>query len=391
MIKAFLIDDEYPALQELQYLLESYPEIQVAGLFDNPLEAWEKIEQEKPDVVFLDIDLPYMNGIELGVKIQAQRYGTFIVFVTAYSEYALKAFQAYPLDFILKPIDEERFQQTMEHFLEQYRLIQEKKQRDTSIYIRCFGKLEISRKDYQDREDEGRNVLKLPGRNVKELLAYLITRSGKPVSRKELISVLFDGVEDKKTVNHLHVTVYNLRKTLESFGVHRQYITLQEDYTLEIAPGVCDYVDLVNFLQQNPILDEDNYKEAQRLLQLYQGAFLEEEDYIWAVEVRAWAEQMVEDLTLKLAEYYETTGEFIKAEQNLLALLGNNPLSEQGHHFLMDLYLARNFRIKFVRHYEKYRKIWKEELRISPEERYTRLYKKISDLLEGSDDPSSSH
>ena len=198
-------------------------------------------------------------------------------------------------------------------------------------------------------------------------------------------------MEDKKTINHLHVTVYNLRKTLESFGVHRQYITLQEDYTLEIAPGVCDYVDLVNFLQQNPILDEDNYKEAQRLLQLYQGAFLEEEDYIWAVEVRAWAEQMVEDLTLKLAEYYETTGEFIKAEQNLLALLGNNPLSEQGHHFLMDLYLARNYRIKFVRHYEKYRKIWKEELRISPEERYTRLYKKISDLLEGSDDPSSSH
>lgn len=121
MVKAILLDDELPALWELKHMLDNYPEVTVAGMFTNPHEAFKIIETEKPDAVFLDINMPLINGIDLALKIQELPFEVMIVFVTAYSRYYQQSFQANPLDCILKPIDEEHFQETMERLLEQYR------------------------------------------------------------------------------------------------------------------------------------------------------------------------------------------------------------------------------------------------------------------------------
>ncbi|RQD73390.1 MAG: response regulator [Candidatus Syntrophonatronum acetioxidans] len=383
MIKAFIVEDEFPAQEELKYLLNKYPEISVTGTFQNPKEALKKIKEEKPDVVFLDIDMPFMNGIELALKIQNLRHDIIVLFITAYTEYSLEAFKAYPLDYILKPVDEERFHRTMEHLKKQYHLIQGKKLREEEVFVRCFGKLEVSRMEIlKGTGKKKRDTLKISNRKVKELLAYLISRFGRPVSRKELIDILFNRIEDKKTINHLHVTVYNLRRTLDRFGIHRKYITLKEDYTLEISPGVCDYVDLVNFVSNNSFIDESNYKEAERLLKLYQGTFLEDEDYVWSAETREWVEDMVEKLFLKLAEYYENADKFIQAERSILALLDMNILSEQAHHFLMDLYISRNKMMKYIRHYEEYKRLWQKEMGAEPEDKYREFYQRARKFIE---------
>ncbi len=379
MIKAYIIDDERPALQELEYLLGGYPDIEVTRVFEDPLNALGEIEADKPDVVFLDIDMPHMNGIELGIKIQALRAGIIIVFVTAYSEYSLEAFNAYPLDYILKPIDEERFRQTIEHVIEQHKLRQKVSNNRQDIFIRCFGRLEIT-KNGQTKES-----MKLTNKKLKELLAYLIHRFGKPVTRKELLQLLFDGVEDKKTVNYLHVTVYNIRNMLESFGIDRSQVLIKENYTLEIAPEICDYVDFVNFIATQPVVDAANVQEVERLIALYSGAYLEEDDYTWTVDTREWLEECFESLLLKLATYYDANGKFERAEHALLRLLNKNPLSEQGNAILMDIYIARQRYDKFINHYLNYKKVLTEELGVEPEEKFTAYYKlAVKDVIENS-------
>jgi two-component SAPR family response regulator len=113
-MRAVLIDDERPALDELSYLLKENS-IEVIGTFQNTNGVLDFILQEKSDVVFLDIELREKNGIDFGVELQNSIESTAIIFVTAYPEYALEAFRAYPLDYITKPVDEERLARTLRH------------------------------------------------------------------------------------------------------------------------------------------------------------------------------------------------------------------------------------------------------------------------------------
>lgn len=119
-LKALIVDDEYPARQELRFLLEKYDkDIQIVGEAANSQEAWELITALDYTVLFLDIDMPGCNGLELTKKLydHAQKNNNevpFIIFVTAYDEFAVDAFGVNAIDYLLKPIDPERFNNAMQ-------------------------------------------------------------------------------------------------------------------------------------------------------------------------------------------------------------------------------------------------------------------------------------
>ncbi len=106
MIRALVIDDERLARQELKNLLQNFDQIQVVGESGNVDEALDMIDKENPDLIFLDIQMPGKNGFELLDEIQGN--APDVVFVTAYDEYALKAFEVNALDYLMKPVDEDR-------------------------------------------------------------------------------------------------------------------------------------------------------------------------------------------------------------------------------------------------------------------------------------------
>ncbi|MDP4663487.1 MAG: LytTR family DNA-binding domain-containing protein [Salibacteraceae bacterium] len=106
MIRALVIDDERLARQELKNLLQNFEQIQVVGESGNVDEALDLIDKENPDLIFLDIQMPGKNGFELLDEIQGN--APDVVFVTAYDEYALKAFEVNALDYLMKPVDEDR-------------------------------------------------------------------------------------------------------------------------------------------------------------------------------------------------------------------------------------------------------------------------------------------
>ncbi|WP_087019095.1 two-component system response regulator BtsR [Thaumasiovibrio subtropicus] len=113
MITALVVDDELFAREELIELLEEAGDIEIIGQCSNAIEALKKIHQDKPDVVFLDIQMPQITGIEL-LSMMDQDTMPKIVFVTAYDEYAIQAFEENAFDYLLKPLEEHRLRKTLE-------------------------------------------------------------------------------------------------------------------------------------------------------------------------------------------------------------------------------------------------------------------------------------
>ncbi|ATW25537.1 response regulator [Candidatus Formimonas warabiya] len=368
MISVLLVDDEIPALEELEYFLSSYRDVSIWGMYTNPIEALKFMETKKPDVVFLDIDMPGINGMEFAVKIQDIAIQTEIVFVTAHHEFSLQAFDVHAVDYILKPIVRERFKKTMARLMEQCTIKRELHKTTESIFIKCFGKFEII-KNGQTKE-----ILKWRTNKTKELFLYLLYKHEKTCTKNELITVLFHGIEEKKAHNNLYVTMYYLRKNLEDFGVDRSILLLKEDYSLEVYDGTCDYIELLRFLHKNLTLDEDNIDRCHQVIESYKGCFLEEEDYSWAYEIREYLDRKYEELLVLMADYYQKKNKMNKAENILRRLLRYNPLTEEGCRMLLELYMNTHNTEAFIKLYQAYEKTMKDELGLMPEKKYHDYY-----------------
>lgn len=119
MIRTVLIDDEAPARDELRYLLtkDHSDVISIIGEADNATSSISLITKEKPDLIFLDIHMHGLSGLELGEVIRDISPKSKIIFATAYDEYALKAFELQALDYVVKPIEEERLSKAIQHAL----------------------------------------------------------------------------------------------------------------------------------------------------------------------------------------------------------------------------------------------------------------------------------
>ncbi len=113
-MKCIVVDDEIPARDEIIYLLKETSEFEIVGEASNGIEAYNLIKKHKLDVVFLDINMPKMDGFDLVKEMLSLNNIPYIVFVTAYDQYAIKAFEVNAIDYILKPINKKRLMTTIE-------------------------------------------------------------------------------------------------------------------------------------------------------------------------------------------------------------------------------------------------------------------------------------
>lgn len=108
-ISALIVDDEKPAREELAYLLKGFPEVNVVGQARNGLEAVHFIKEKSPDLVFLDVQMPGLDGFGVIKKLVDKKVKLpHIVFATAYDHYAVQAFEVHAVDYLLKPFDKGR-------------------------------------------------------------------------------------------------------------------------------------------------------------------------------------------------------------------------------------------------------------------------------------------
>ncbi|MEC6881013.1 LytTR family DNA-binding domain-containing protein [Photobacterium piscicola] len=107
-LNALIVEDEYLAREELTYLIEKHSTINIVAAFDDGLDAFKFLQSNKVDVVFLDINVPSIDGMLLARNIAQFSHKPQIVFTTAYKEYAVDAFELEAVDYLLKPLNEQR-------------------------------------------------------------------------------------------------------------------------------------------------------------------------------------------------------------------------------------------------------------------------------------------
>jgi two-component system LytT family response regulator len=116
MIRALLIDDEPLARMVVKEYLQAFPQIEVLQECGDGFEGLKAIQQYQPDLIFLDVQMPKINGFEMLELVDEQ---PAVIFTTAFDEYAIKAFEAHATDYLLKPFSKERFNKAIEKFLAQ--------------------------------------------------------------------------------------------------------------------------------------------------------------------------------------------------------------------------------------------------------------------------------
>ncbi|WP_366923622.1 LytTR family DNA-binding domain-containing protein [Metallumcola ferriviriculae] len=108
VLRVVLVDDEAPARDEIQYLLAELPDIIICGQADNGKSALDIIREIKPDVIFLDIQMYDLNGFTVAEMLLRMENPPLIIFITAYEEYAVRAFEVNAIDYVLKPFSRKR-------------------------------------------------------------------------------------------------------------------------------------------------------------------------------------------------------------------------------------------------------------------------------------------
>lgn len=153
-IKCLLVDDEPVALEGLKFMCAKYDQLEVVGTCSNGVEAIDSIRKLQPDLILLDIQMPKLNGIEVLTSLEAPLPN--VIFITAYDEFAIKAFELNAIDYLLKPFTDERFDQAIEKVMAKGAV-------DFSSLINSHKKSADKGPDVR-HQDEQRMVIKIDGK-----------------------------------------------------------------------------------------------------------------------------------------------------------------------------------------------------------------------------------
>ncbi|WFR58387.1 response regulator [Anaerocolumna sp. AGMB13025] len=362
-ITAILVDDERLALKIMDIMLQKYPQIKIIGQYTNPIQAIEDIKLLKPNFVILDIDMPCMNGMEAAERILEESPGTQIVFVTAYEEYALKAYEFHPMDYLLKPVEEKRLDKLVSYLINKISIVKyipEKK-----LLIRCFGDFCIK---WEDQEP-----IKFRTEKTREIFAYLVDHYNQKVDKDEMLDSLWPEENPEKAIKQLYNGIYYIRRALYEYGIRDNQMMIAGDYQL-ILKNVD--LDLLQIKDLNQCSEED----LEDKIKLFQGLYFGKLDYVWLQLKREEYLLLYQKNLLKLISLYTTDNQYEQAERLLLKAFHEDYINETIVEALLKLYLKLQNKTKGIRIYQSYQIALREELNEHPSKIIKEYYNKLKRL-----------
>lgn len=352
-MRAVIVDDERLAVVRLQQILENRADVEIVGAFTRYSELLREFKRLRPDVAFLDIDMPGMNGLELAAALLEMDEDLEIVFITAYDQYALEAFRVNALDYLLKPVDESVLDHTVRRIIKR-KARQPANKTDAPVKIQCFGQYLVP------RLEDGKSV-DFPTAKAEELLAFLLVHREMNISKWMICESLWPEHEPRKAEQNLHTTVFRMKKTLLENGIHIHLSSKKGFYHFQLQEA-CDYVRFEELRQQGTELLAKSPAEAEQVLRMYKGALFGYKDYNWCEAAREQANQSFRDLARALARYYIREGEYQLAHSFLQYVLSIVPYEEEAHEMILQIYLHWKDRTSFYMHYNKMKETLKQEM-----------------------------
>lgn len=267
-----IVDDEIDTLEEIEFYVKKYNFFDSCVVCKNALEALEQAGKNSFDMALLDIDMPVINGLELADTLLNIFPFMKVIFITAYNHYATEAFEVNAIDYVLKPIREERLFKALDRFVEKRSDKLQGKKDKHEIYIQTFGKFVVK---------IGEDVVKWNRQKSPEIFAYLLENREIPVHKEKLCDLLWPDLEPKKALVNLQTAIYSIRKTFATYKNHQISIEYAgNSYILNVQNVYIDVVEFDNEIQKAMDLQDKAFLE--HAVRLYKGEYLAEEGWIWA-------------------------------------------------------------------------------------------------------------
>lgn len=251
-MNVLIVDDEPMMLEMAEDIVkEAIPDVTVMSALEPDL-ALKKTKEQPCDVALLDIEMPGMTGLELAKELKNRNPDINIIFVTAYAEYALEAFELYASGYLMKPLNRESVRNAFAN------LRHAPGSGTALLRVQCFGNFEMFYKN---------EPVAFARARAKELMAYLVDRRGAAVSVGELCAVLWeDSVEQEKNKHYMRNLISDIRKTLRDCGADEVFISKRNQYAIDPSKLDCDYY---RYLDNDP-----------QVRTAYQGEYMKQ--YSWA-------------------------------------------------------------------------------------------------------------
>lgn len=353
-----IVEDEQPILDLMKHVIGQNPHYTIVGAFTSPMEALACFPDLCPQVVFLDVEMPRMNGLELGRQINELSEQIKIVFTTAHRQYALDAFEVYAFDYILKPVTPAAIDRVTNRLLKQHRVMTEDILQLRQASIRCFGGFEI-------RNPDG-FPLRWPTKKTEELFAYLLCNPGRAMSKWHLIDLLWTEMDEERATHNLHNTMYRLKKLLKEQGIGMEIQKASEGYRLLPLGRMYD---VLAFQQHAPSYSKpQRASEAEELCSLYTGPLLDGKDYLWKAPLEEGFSKQYTQLVHSLVERDVANDNLQRAEERLDTYLAWYPLNEAMNRKLLDIYARSGQQQKLIAHYGRFTEGYRLELGLEPPE-----------------------
>ncbi|MFF2908851.1 response regulator [Paenibacillus sp. NPDC057934] len=358
MIQAILVDDERLALMKLEHMLKELGTVNVVATYTDPVEAVNEAGKWKADVIFLDIDMPEMNGLQAAEIMHEHIPEADIVFVTAYNNYALEAFEVNALDYVLKPVIRDRLLKTINRLEERTQRAAKPIISSDRLMVRCFPSLRFER--------GGVHVSTIRWRTNKaqELFAFLLHNRNRFVSKDTLIDMLWPDFNLKKASTHLYTTIYQVRQCLKQAGIELQINNVSggEGYTLESGSMLIDSAQWENGILTLDPIGDGNFYDHQQLFDLYSGDYFGDYDYLWAESERQRLRTIWLHHAIGIADYYIGSGRIPEAVTVYQRIVQLQPYFEQGHLGLMKVYDSIGERSAVEEQYKALTELLKDDL-----------------------------
>ncbi|MGN0505278.1 MAG: response regulator [Lachnospiraceae bacterium] len=265
-MRVICVDDELPILENFRITTKDFQEIEDLQLFQDGKSALEWAEKHPVDTAFLDMEMAGMNGLELAKRLKQLDQNIRIIFVTAYTQYALDAFGVNALGYVLKPYTKEEIRAELDKAL----LMRSKPKK--RVVIKTIPSFSFSVEGIK---------LNLGGSKPEELLALIVDSADAGITAGEVISYLWPGrLHDEATQNLYRVTVHRLMDVLKEAGVEHIIVTNGKKRYIRQDQVECDLFRILN-------------GDKESLVQ-YGGDYMKE--YSWAEARNAQLNSMKEQM-----------------------------------------------------------------------------------------------
>lgn len=375
-LNVLVVDDEYLAVFRLKEMLKklapSGMELDLIGEFLMPNEAIKVAERTTVHIAFLDIEMPGMDGFQLADELLRLQPQMYIVFTTAYKDYAIKAFEINAIDYLLKPVTSNRLEITLNR-IASFPMIPEGQGHPTfKPKLGCFQKLHY-------RDECGVQQL-FPWKTLKaqELFSYLLLYRDKVINKQVLIDLLWPQYNLEKATTQLHTAIYQIRKVMKEAAMHIEIKYAEGGYSLVVGEVDIDVQLWETAVKQAPALTPHTVEQHAEIMNMYQGHFLEQSAYSWASLEQERLQLIWFNHANQLAEFYFSLSRYPQAVEVYQKMIHYTPYMEAGYFGLMQINAILHYPSAVKKQYDLLCETLHELLDITPSHKVKTWYENWS-------------